>query len=82
MSAEPKDPPSGWVSHLWKRTIQSLVFLFVCWHLFALMIRNPLDMWKDYMVKYAQERPWWDKWKDTFEKVDRADLPVRQPDRL
>jgi len=49
--------------------------LFVCWSLFVLCVRNPLDLWWDDHIKgWCEKHGWWkgQKLDEKFDKVDRV----------
>jgi hypothetical protein len=48
------------------------VGLFVCWHLFFLLVRNPLDLWYTPFKEWCQERGWWPRLEPWVRPVDRA----------
>jgi hypothetical protein len=68
--APPPSRSSFW-SRLLKWPIKVLVFCFVCWHLFALVVRNPLDLWSDEIQTWAKEDERWEQWKPTYTGFDK-----------
>jgi hypothetical protein len=48
------------------------VFVFVCWHLFFLLFRNPLDLWGNELEAWAKKQTWWARAEPVFEPVDRV----------
>jgi hypothetical protein len=44
---------------LWRFTVRSLVFVFVCWQLAVMVVRSPLDMLREPLHEWAARQPWW-----------------------
>src|SRR5690606_20430240 len=66
----PADRPRGsWFGRLWRFVRTTLVVLFVCWHLFFMLVRNSLDLWEDSLVEWASQKPWWPSVEGAFNHV-------------
>jgi hypothetical protein len=83
MTADPTDSPSrdapapGLLSRqglgrAWRFLKGTAAFLFVCWNLFFLAFRNPLDLWWDDVEAWFEARPWWGSVGPWFKPADRA----------
>jgi hypothetical protein len=55
-----------------KRWVGAVVFVFVVWHLFFLLLRNPLDLWWDPIKDWLTEKGLWSRVEPIFGPVDRA----------
>jgi hypothetical protein len=65
------DPPAGLLQRGWRYLKITAVVLFVCWQLFFLVFRNPLDLWWDDTLKdWCQRRSWWRTVRPEFERFD------------
>jgi hypothetical protein len=58
------------LARLWRFTRVTAVVVFVCWHLFFLLFRNPLDLWWDDLKPWVKEQDWWAGAQPVFEPVD------------
>jgi hypothetical protein len=68
-----KAPPPSRLRRLGRIACSTAVFLFVCWHLFFLAFRNPLDLWwTSEARKWADEQEWWPRIKRGFKVLDNA----------
>jgi hypothetical protein len=48
-----------------------LVFGFVCWHLFAIVVRNPLDLWSTDIKAWAErDKERWAEWGPAYTWID------------
>src|SRR5262245_46185175 len=65
----PGEPPSRQRNFLYSISIrglmtagcQILIGMFVIWHLFFLLWRNPLDLWEEKIKTLAKKQGWWEK---------------------
>jgi hypothetical protein len=64
--------PRSRLARLWRFIRAAVVFVFVCWHLFFLLFRNPLDLWWRDVESWAKERSWWARAEPFYEPVDRV----------
>jgi hypothetical protein len=48
------------------------VAAFVAWHLFFLVFRNPLDLWREPILDWCKGRGWWPSAEAPFEQADAA----------
>lgn len=62
--------PRSVLRRLWRFTTAALVFVFVCWHLFFLLFRNPLDLWWNDLEPWVRKHDWWPRVKPEFETAD------------
>jgi len=49
-----------------------VVVVFVCWHLFFLLVRNPVDLWEKPILAWAEKHFWWKEVEPSFKKIDYA----------
>lgn len=50
--------------------IRCLIVCFVCWHLLAILIRNPLDLWSDDIESWLQsEESGWQHWQPIYDRL-------------
>ena len=78
--------PKPWYCVAWRYARGCVIFVVVVFHLFLLVVRNPLDLWyKDirdwtmrvpaWDVRESDEDPppptWWDRYSEEFKLVDR-----------
>jgi hypothetical protein len=56
----------------WRFTITTLIVLFVCWHLFFLLLRSGLDLssFKVEFKKWTKEQDWWKEIEPQFTTAD------------
>jgi hypothetical protein len=57
---------------LWCRFKTGVVFVFVCWHLFFLLFRNPVDLWGKEMTTWCKGHGWWEQIEPCYEPVERV----------
>lgn len=79
--------PKPWYRTAWRFVRGCLIFLFVVFHLFLLVVRNPLDLWYKEIKEWSMKTPiwtvskseedpppsptWWDRYGEEVELVDR-----------
>ena len=63
-AVEPAPVRISWVRSAWRWFKTGVVVLFVCWQLFFLVVRNPLDFWYASFKKWCEEEKIWDDDKD------------------
>jgi hypothetical protein len=59
-------PPvrTSWLRWTWRWLKTGVVFLFVCWQLFFLLVRNPLDFYYTSIQEWCQANKIWDDASD------------------
>lgn len=67
---DPHDTPGRRSPWAWLRA--ALVAAFVVWHLYFLLLRNPLDLWGTEIKGWLKERSWWESVEQPFQFVDKA----------
>jgi hypothetical protein len=56
---------------LWRFAKGLLVFFIVAFHLVALAIRNPLDLWYKPIRAWIEDNGHWQRWGEDFQLADR-----------
>ena len=57
---------------LWPAAKVGAVALFVAWHLFFFLFRNPLDLWDKPVEDWCARWPWWKDAAPYYDKTDRV----------
>ncbi len=57
---------------LWPFAERAAVVLFVGWHLFFLVFRNPLDLWNKPVEDWCAKQGWWKGVEPYYDKTDRV----------
>ncbi len=77
--SDPAPPPPSLLARVWRLAGGVFVFLVVAWHLFFLVVRNPLDLWGDEIRGWLVKKGWLAK---KGEGPTTWDGPYRLADRL
>jgi hypothetical protein len=59
-AVEPAPVRASWLRWTWRWFKTGVVVLFVCWQLFFLFVRNPLDFWYAPFKEWCQKEKIWD----------------------
>lgn len=60
------------IGRIWHWIVRGVIILFVSWHLFALLVRNPMDLWEKGIERWAKEQPWWEDWGEIWEETEKV----------
>jgi hypothetical protein len=63
-------PPLPALLWCWFKT--GIVFVFVCWHLFFLLFRNPVDLWDEEITKWGKGHDWWERVGPGYSRAKRV----------
>jgi hypothetical protein len=78
-SPQPPEPPPvspSLMGQIWRWFKRLAVVLFVSWHLFAMLVRNPLDLWYKEIKGWAEKQPWWGEQASEDDKEKKKPWPT------
>ena len=62
----------GRLPWLWPAAKTTAVALFVAWHLFFFLLRNPLDLWDKPVEEWCKKQDGWKAVEPYYDKTDRV----------